>query len=99
MSRIEGSMDGNLGPWRGDIPSSPRAAPTLALISPHEALLYLRVDPVQPLLSALRLFLIGCDLGFQLRNPILGCTQLMRKSLGCFDRVSAVFLRDTSCLI
>jgi hypothetical protein len=99
MSRIEGSMDSNLGPRRRDIPSSPRAAPTLALISAHEALLYLRVDPVQPLLSALRLFLIGCDLGFELRDPILGCAQLMRKSLGCFDRVSAVILRDSSCFI
>ena len=69
------------------------------MVSAHEALLYLRLDPVQPLLSALRLFLIGCDLDFELINPILGCAQLMRKSLGCFDRVSAVFLRDTSCLI
>jgi hypothetical protein len=77
MSRIEGSMDCNLGPWRTDIPSSPRVAPTLALVSAHEALLYLRVDSVQPLLSALRPFLISCDFGFEFRNPILSCAQLM----------------------
>ena len=88
MSRMEG-LDSNLGPC---IPSLPRAAPTLALISAHEALLYLRVDPVQPLLSALRLFLIGCDLGFELRNPILGCAQLGSRLRFC--GVNALVTRE-----
>jgi hypothetical protein len=54
---------------------------------------------VQPLLGALRMFLIGCDLGLELSNPIFGCTHLMRKSLYCFDCLSAAVFRHTGGLI
>jgi len=79
--------------------SSVRGAPTLGLVFAQEALLYLRVDSVQPLLGALRMSLMSCDLGLEFRNSVLGCAQLMRKSLYCFGCLSAAVFHHTSGFI
>ena len=51
---------------------------------------------MEPLLGALGPVLISSDLCFQLRNPIFGRPQLMRKLLRRLQRVSAVFFRNAS---
>ena len=55
----------------------------------QEALLDLCVDSVHPLFRALGLLLRCRYFGLQVRNPILGGAQLIRKPLRRLDRVSA----------
>jgi hypothetical protein len=54
---------------------------------------------MEPLLSSLGSFLIGGDLCLQLRYPIVGGTQLIRKLLRHVDRVSVIFIGNISCFV
>jgi hypothetical protein len=60
----------------------------------EKSVLNLRVNAMEPLLGTLGSFLISGNLRFQLRNPIFGCAQLVRKPLRRLQRVSAVFFRN-----
>jgi hypothetical protein len=65
----------------------------------HEALLYLRIDSVQPLLGALSLLLVLFEFSLKLCNPMLGRTELVRKLLRCIHRISAVLLNNIGSLV
>ena len=52
------------------------------------------VDAMEPLLGAVSSFLISSELCFQLRDPIFGGTQPMRKPLRCVQCVSAVLFSE-----
>jgi hypothetical protein len=65
----------------------------------HEALLYLRIDSVQPLLGALSLLLVLFEFSLKLCNPMLGRTELVRKLPRCIHRKSVVLLNNIGSLV
>jgi hypothetical protein len=54
----------------------------------------LSVDLMQPLFSAIRLLLVGFNLGFELGDVLLCGAQLMRKPLRRIDRLAAILFGD-----
>jgi hypothetical protein len=69
------------------------AAPIILL---QESILNLCVDAMEPLLGPIGSFLTGSEFCFQVRDPIFGRVQLMRKLLRHVERMSAVFFRNAS---
>jgi hypothetical protein len=77
------------GPWR----------PAAAVVPPQELAFNLSINAMEPLLRALGPVAISFDLCFQLRNPILGGAQLMRKPLRRLQRMFAIFFGNVSGLV
>jgi hypothetical protein len=68
------------------------AAATVILA--QKSILNLCVDAMEPLLGPVGSFLTRGKLRFQLRDPIFGRVQLMRKLPRNVERISAVFIRN-----
>jgi hypothetical protein len=68
------------------------------VILPQKSIFDLGINAMEPLLGPISSFLISSEFFFQVRDPIFGGAQLMRKLLRHIQRVSAVFLGDTSRL-
>jgi hypothetical protein len=66
------------------------------VILTQKSILNLRVDAMEPLLGPVGSFLTSCKLRFQLRDPIFGRVQLMRKLLRYVERTFAVFFGNAS---
>jgi hypothetical protein len=70
-------------------------AATLVILT-QKSILNLSVDPMEPLLGPVGSFLTSGKLRFQLRDPIFGRVQLMRKLLSHVERTLAVFFGNAS---
>jgi hypothetical protein len=66
------------------------------VILTQKSILNLSVDPMEPLLGPVGSFLTSGKLCFQLRDPIFGRVQLMRKLLNHVERTLAVFFGNAS---
>jgi hypothetical protein len=66
------------------------------VILTQKSILNLSVDAMEPLLGPVGSFLTGGKLCFQLRDPIFGRVQLMRKLLRYVERTLAVFFGNAS---
>jgi hypothetical protein len=66
------------------------------VILTQKSILNLRVDAMEPLLGPVGSFLTSGKLRFQLRDPIFGRVQLMRKLLRYVERTFAVFFGNAS---
>jgi hypothetical protein len=66
------------------------------VILTRKSILNLSVDAMEPLLGPVGSFLTSGKLRFQLRDPIFGRVQLMRKLLSHVERTLAVFFGNAS---
>jgi hypothetical protein len=66
------------------------------VILTQKSILNLSVDAMKPLLGPVGFFLTSGELRLQLRDPIFGRVQLMRKLLSYVERTLAVFFGNAS---
>ena len=66
------------------------------VILPQKSIFDLRVNSVQPLLCSIGPISVGVDFSLQFCDPLFGGSQLLRKLLSHFQRVSAVVFGNAS---